>query len=111
VSVALNSGQCLPAIISFSLVTPTGLAALLALGVNAAYVLAYLIADPEERPTRRTLAFAIAAGFQGALCLKMLREPILAALAIEVGGGRPSRCCGLSVGDCQARGPRGGMRW
>jgi hypothetical protein len=48
VSVALNSGQCLPAIIFFSLVTPTGLAALLALGVNAAYVLACLIADPED---------------------------------------------------------------
>lgn len=85
VSIAINSGQCLPAILFFSIATPPAIAAVLALGVNAAYVLAFLIADPDDRPDRRTLAFFVALGFQAALCLRLLHEQMLAALGTAVG--------------------------
>jgi hypothetical protein len=84
-SIAINSGQCFPAIVCFSLATPYFLAALLALCVNAVYALVYLASRAEDRPRRRAYCFFAAAGFEGALVLRALQESWLSAAALDLG--------------------------
>jgi hypothetical protein len=111
-SLALNSGQCLPAILLFAKMTPYAVAALLAVGVNIAYVLSSIRTARQDRPDRRWVAFTAAVGFEALIVMRVFHEPLLAACAGEVAivSGLALLCC--FTGDCPMRGRRGGMsRW
>jgi hypothetical protein len=94
-SLAVNSGQCLPAILFFATATPYALAALLAVGVNVAYILASIRTARQDRPDRRWVAFTAAVGLEALLVMRAFHEPLLAACAGEVAivAGLALLCC------------------